>query len=657
MDPSMFFGKTRTTRQTLKSKQQTASKETENCEVNKHVQRENCPPSVKERRAKSVIAGKENDGVEETTSKRTSKRAKQPVKKNEVVLNQVKDKSKPVKRFQKVHFEEQEDDIPQKSPSRGGNTKDSAPSGPVYQNVRRSDVVGDPLEEYDFPVTSDSSSEKIKKKKTTRRAKPVKKAGGVVMWDPSKRPIIVKAKPTKKTALQMKELTTTSTNGVAKSKLLTNQPTKACSPKKKVEKPGKVNPPVCSNLQLLPGAITPDLNGAKPFTSSTPVLRQPSSKKVLCVGAASNIAGKQIQPTNESPAAASTVKRMRQELPAPSISMSCAPNENFGPESPSAIPEIQTPTSHSQSTLKPQSAQVSSRRCSFLPLPQFSIRESPSFRENSQVLESPHRFSVGSVGAECPRILDAVTSTPVTRSRKNNGEALKSATTVNIDQPSISNAKVSCSPVTFRSPSGEIPLSTRNESDRNMSGIFDDMPRTSVIPTRMFSTNRGTIYIPEGQNVLKRKMPELSPAKEQSSSRATVVKFSTPQTSDLEQCFGFEDMDDFTFVPQRTNNRVNMAFVKKAPVKKPNLSIQEVQAILRGQSKLASPANITPRSVQTKLTDFVSSTPTSTPARTVPVCNGPVLTPTPVPLFDEDKLETDLVSPFSQVSIFINFFV
>ncbi|XP_034249653.1 nascent polypeptide-associated complex subunit alpha, muscle-specific form-like [Thrips palmi] len=657
MDPSLFFGRTRATRQTLKSKQETTIKESENCEVNEDVPKEINKLPAKGRKAKLVTGGKENDAVKEATTKRASKRTQQSVNENKEKdeLNAVKVKRKPASKSLKVHF----DGDSQESPSSGEKRPDAAPSGPVYQNVRRSDVIGDPYNEYDFPLGSDSSPEKTKKKKKktiTSRTKPVKKAGGVVKWDPSKRPIVVKPKPAKKLAVQAEDLTVTNTTKTAKTKLNSIENPVKAAPLSKAIPPVKVTHPVEANSQVkatpveansvktipsvranppLHSAVTPELNKARHFTS-TPVLRHPSSKNVPNTAAPSST-GKSL--TQSLPAIPSA---KGQALSVPSCSLSSTHNESFEPSSPSIMADIpcaSTPTNdalnqislNAQSSSKSQSARLASRSSYLLQLP---VRESPSFGE---VLNSPRMPSPGLIETECARNLDAVTSTPVTRSRRTNGEA------GSLDKPSVSKSKRTCPAVTISDRSEKLLSPRVNDSDGNLSGIFDDIPRTSVLPTRMFSTHRGTIYIPEGQNVPKRNIPELSPSKEQTSSRATVVKFSDPTSSGLEQCFGF-DNEDVTFVPQPTN------IVKKPTIKKPNISIPDALAILRGQCKLASPANNTPRSIQTKLTDFVCSTPTSSTARVVAVSNQPVLTPTPVPLFDEDQIDADLRSPFSQPS-------
>lgn len=672
MDPSIFFGRTRPTRQTLKSKQETTSKDTENCEVKKDVPRvtrrqqvQNQKPSgtaEKENNRKTRLgtAGKENEVETEPTTKRTSKRTKQPVKTND--QNGVQGNSKPAKKPQKVQFDEPDDGPSQESPK-----------GPVYLNVRRSDVMGDPYEEYDFPCGSDSSPEKNskKKKKAPRKAKPAKKAGGIVMWDPSKRPINVKCKPTKKTAVQVNSaVTDTAPIKTVKRQLPTSEPSKlTCSSEKTVVNPIKANMPVSSKLQVVPGptnsnkngttsvskgpplkkapsvaatskpvkevlgATDPGLNGTKCFTS-TPVSNRPVLKKVPSVAASSRALN------------ASLGTAAAQAPSVPSLVVSHVPDESCQPMSPSIVADFHcesTPTSSSpnltsvnaRSSLKVTPAQVAARQSSSLPLLKLAVRESPSFGESNEAYNSPLRPSPSISEIEVPKNLDAVTSTPVTRSRKNNG-ALKS-TAVNFNEPAVIR---------------KVSVALENNSDRNLSGIFDDIPRTSVVPTRMFSNHRGTIYIPESQNAPKRKMPEISPIKEQSSSQ--FVESPAPQASlGLEQCFGFEEVDEDAARP--INNNVNVAKQVRKPfmlARKPSLSIEEAQAILRGHCKLASPASITPKSIQTKLTDFVSSTP----ARVVPISNKDALTPTPVPLFDEDQLEREFPSPFSQVSI-LKFFL
>lgn len=681
MDPSIFFGRTRQTRQTLKSKQETAIKENENIEVNNYVPKEMVKRPVGARKPKAVTEGKENSAFKETAALRTSRRVVKPVKKSEDAPKGVKGKRNPCNKSLKVLSDGQKDDgISEEGSKNGGTIEEAAPTGPVYRNVCRSDVAGDPNNEYEFSFSSDSSSEKVKKtkKKTTRKKQPTKKTEGVVKWDPSKRPIVLKTKPSKKVLAQTIDTSVKNINQAVKLKLPSNQPSKvACSSKKIIESTVTANRPIPSNSEQLSGAIskvvcsskkdvesevtsncrllsnskllsgtsTPEFTGAQ-HVSSTPVLRQ-SSRKILSVAAQSNTSGNR---SIESLAAVPDGKG--QELPVQSNSLS------YAPLSPSMSADIQcaststaeTPNCvslNAQTGLKSQPAQVSSRRNYSLPFRQLCIRESPSFREENQLPESPQGSSPGLFGSDQARKLDAITSTPVTRSRKNNTEAVKTSNIVNINEPLSSNSKVTCSPVRT-----ENSVQTENYSCGNLSGIFDDIPRTSVLPTRMFSTHRGTIYIPEGQNVPKRKMPQLSPSKEESSSRVTLVKFpALPASSDVDQCFGFDEMDEnITFVPQPTAKNVKNASIRRSPVKKPNLTIKEAQAILRGQCKLASPANITPRSIQTKLTDFVSSTPTSTPARVVPVSNPNVLTPTVVPLFGVDELEKDLPSPFSQPS-------
>lgn len=712
MDPSIFFGRSRVTRQTLKPKQQSSQEDDVSSEVKvnnrkgvaktvakgnkennlakdgaaKGQKRQNAVKNRGQKEAKITVRGAAKDG--EKTAAKSNVGSKKAV-------GSGKTASKSTVKSRTVHFEEKEDE----------SVKQPASSGPVYLNVRRSDVVGDPSDEYEFFSIDENAAPPKKKPRKANASKKTPGWYGTVKWDPSRKPVLgkcINSKPSKAKQVTKQKSSKESAGIVCKStKEVTSQnlkKTRLEDPnvqektdiKQKSDQPAETNPQTvgkCSrevagqdlkkaalnNPKVLPTATSasssPNFQPGN-HVSSTPVSKPARVQSKLavpstssCMPLASSSPANLLQKPHQSTANKQPDVRAKDLTADLQVEPTLSPCVEVGFE-PSLVGMTETACSTSGSTPACAAVSVAStlrsynrqsgraqakvpvRTPSVMPIPVISVRESPSFIEPEPLLEVPMTPSSSLPATVDEDSAEAVVSTPVTRSKSTvKFQALKATPAIELEAASSSPKSES---------SGR--LSNCQENDGDLSGLFDDIPRDriSVVPSRMFENHRGTIFVPDTERS-KRKLPTLSPCKAQCGSRTTRVNFVVPQSSPgLNDCFGFDDEDNHHSTQVTTRARQPPAVVvqaaKQQKAVKPRLSIQQVQALLRGELRLASPGNVTPRSVQTKLTDFVSSTPTSTPARLVKQTDAVLITPTPVPLFGEEEVDKDLPSPFIQPS-------
>ncbi|KAK3930053.1 Sororin [Frankliniella fusca] len=674
MDPSIFFGRSRLTRQTTKPKQPSTDKENLKSEVKTVKQR----TKADQKSSKRTLAEVKNEAI--PTRRNAARGLPKCSEKAVIIANDIdvsaKEKILTSRTGKKVCFSEEtilEDDAKK--------TSNSVASGPVYKNVRRSDVRDDPVDEYAFDE-DDSSSESTAPPKKKKKRQPQKKnpPKNIVKWDPSKKPVLRPTKPSTKSQKSKPKATITTASSpsktTVKSIVLGNKATLNSQPTGTVKVAASNSDSNCSSLKkhllsskmkepLLidnPADSSMDFQIEHQFTS-TPTEGKLSTKLNLEKEKSikSSVEVRALNTVDTPTFRKNLVSILKEKMSKPSSVKLSGESGNMSPASSS--PFVSCSTTNQSSTSK----QTLNKKCDdqtvatrlvesnvkhlqrstapstpvrtppCISVPTICVRESPSFMEPEPTLQVPFEDSSIPSSPLQPVVLRTVSSTPVTRSRS----------AVNFNASSSTTHLDKSSPRKKASSSPHAVAEEPSFNSADLSNLFDDLPRTSVIPTRMFSTHRGTVFIPEGDNVIKRTLPELSPCKEQVSSRATTVKFSVPQSSSgLDDCFGF-DNDDSIFIPKSDSILARKRVNEQQKPKKPNLSVQEVQALLRGQLQFASPASGTPRSVQTKLTDFVSSTPT-TSIRSKP--NQVILTPTPVPLFGEENLDTDIQSPFNQPS-------
>lgn len=659
MDPSIFFGRSRVTRQTSKPKQLSTDKENLKSEV-KSVKKKT---TVNQKGSKGTLREVRNEAIptRRNAVRGASQVGEKSVKSNDAAVVNSEKKVQESKTRKTVRFTEDD--------SNNADTQEVS-SGPVYKNVRRSDVRDDPVDEYAFDE-SDSSSESAAPTKKKRKRQPQKKksAKSVVKWDPSKKPVVVKPTKPKKSKPNETVVTSVTSNKTTNVKCkgapsLTKEPIptsedrgahrdKLCSASTKQQLlPSKQKetilkePPVDTSLDFEVDShftSTPTTGKApsrlitKHVGGKIGAILTPNQKNIVCQTSASVKLLNEIQTT--SPVCSSPLASCSTSNKTSSTKQTLGKK----PDTKSVEAKVANVSSHIESTVKNKLKSTPFRtpvRSPCISIPSICVRESPSFMETE--LEVPIEASPISCSSLPTKPLSNIPASPVTRSMTSeNCNVLSSTPTPQLAATSSSpnNGSVSLSPAAAEEPSLQ---------SADISKLFDDLPRTSVIPTRMFSTHRGTIFRPEvDNNVNKRKLPEVSPSKKLAGPRKTTVKFSVPQTSSgLDDCFGFDD-DDSPFIPKSNPIPRHVMAPEEGKPKKPNLSIQDVQALIRGQLQFVSPSISTPRSIQTKLTDFVSSTP-STRSKQKPTQG--VLTPTPVPLFGEENLDTELTSPFTQLS-------
>lgn len=698
LSPSQFFGRGRVTRQALKPKPLSTTKENVDSEVNTWDRKSRKGP-VKEAEIE-LKNGRTRNLPDKSNEENFS------VKRGKRTVDQDIENRKTRKLISKNIKISEQKKVKSKTPTKACDTPDknkktvpvqAVPSGPVYRNVRRSDVVGsgDPLEEYDFQF--DENSSPVKKKRKPRKINPSKETIG-------SRCNFFKSS---------KGLSKIKSKGSGNSKPVAGKcPENKCPELK--EKSGKSNSiavrkPEASKCPGSSGAQTHELdqsNNQQPpdvdLVDSGACNDVPSNVKCLTktyhnVPTDTRFSSPFFMVENQFtstpvPSSSSVISSKAPKSVTPSISRSkirgLAPIRSA--TSTSSVPSI-SPRNMYSATISPSNRQLTctpgtakrnlptapttvGRGLSPITLSSINVRQSPSFKDPEPTSVSPPNSNSMSSSlmptTPCSKSSEASVPTPLSRSTKvvKLTEA-ESTPTVHFAAHSQSLSLVTSSPV----PVSETPArpSWTSSHDETFSGLFDDIPQNCKVslPTRMFTTYRGTIFAPDHENnVTKRKLPQLSPDKADRAPRVTAVKFSVAQpkanaADKLDDCFGFDDEED-AFVPQPRAGpskiratRAQTQKTKETQGAQRQLPIQEVQALLMGHTKPSTPGitctnveSCTPRSIQTKLTDFVSSTPVSTPSRPALKQKAALITPTPVPLFGEEQLHDDLPSPFVHVS-------
>ena len=718
LSPAQFFGRSRSraTRQASKPKPLSSSQENLIHEV-KSVEKAN-KTAVK---VKEVSVGvnretRRNVAAKQTGSNRVATRARTASKQNNE--NENKKPSKVPSKDKKIPKEDSSSKTGQKiskrqTSSKQADTEDKksgseeiAPSGPVYQNVRRSDVVGNPFDEYDF--IADENSLPAKKKRKPRKVNPSRKGVGsknVAGWktdflkNVTKLPKVI-CPPTQ----QLKER-----SEVAKCQAkVIRQPTQEPSEKSSVNK-------------------VRNLVTSQPLVSSDPGIEDPDSGSLPSTGPQVHIASTKI--SEESQKVSSNLKSLTKNLiNAPRVGRISSPG-SFGAgnqftSTPVAMssavlqgvaPSVSTPitsrigskrpagadslssssidakkslspavgpgpSSNSLRTSTPAGASAKAgmpvaqshrhQRLTPITLKSINVRESPSFRDPEPVSVSPPQSMSSSLmpATPCARS-SALLSVPETHSHAAGSiEKSKTVQPVHFEACEQTPSRVTTSPVVVTGTPAKSAWTSG--ADETLSGLFDDIPENCKfsLPARMFVNHQGTIAPLDSE--IGCKLPQLSPENRERVKRATAVKFLVPEsssvgtanTSSLQNCFGFDDNDDNEAIisvpkpgPSKVRTFTAQSHRNKNEAPSRNLPIQQVHALLMGHTKLSSPGNSskslacsTPRSVQTKLTDFIS-TPSAS-SRPASEGNPNILTPTPVPLFGEELMRDDLPSPFTQLS-------